>query len=165
MKPLFLSMLLIAVLAVPLAAQPGMPGNSDHVSVSAERGDHATIELSPESRSGFELSGALRDAADQPIDGAQITIVRFEVTGAANADDDAKDLVPLRDLNSQVPPFVIKQTYPVVTADDGSFTLDRRLPPGRYSLQVDWDEVPDTSSFVRWDVRWVIRGQETVAKR
>jgi len=165
MKPLFLSMLLIALLAAPLAAQPGMSGPSDHVSVFAERGDHATIELIPRTRSGFELSGSLLDAEDRPIEGAQIKIVRFEVAGAAKADDNAKDLVSLRDLNSQVPPFVIKQTFPVVTAEDGSFALVKRLPPGRYSLQVDWDEVPDASSFVRWDVRWVNLGQKTAAKR
>jgi|GEM_PF-2357136 len=159
MKLLSLALLLLALLAIPAAAQPGVSGNTDGVTLVAERGSHATIELSPGTRAAFLLSGTLLDAAKHPMVGAEIRIVRFEVTGPAERNDNVKDLVPLDQLNAEAPPFVIKQTISMVTGKDGRFTLQRELPPGRYSLQVDWDEVPESSAVVRWNLRWENRGR------
>lgn len=163
MKPLSLILLLV-VLAAPAFAQPGRVGNSDGVSVFAERGDHATIELSPKTRSSFRLSGTLLDDSNRPVVGAEIRIVRYDVKGAAGTDQGSKKLVPLDDLKAELPPYVIKQTISLVTGADGTFSLDRSLPPGRYSLQVDWKEMPDATPFVRWDLRWVDEQQQEAPK-
>lgn len=165
MKLLSLALLLLTLLTVPAVAQPGVSGNTDGVTLVAERGSHATIELSSKTRVGFLLSGTLLDATEQPMAGADIRIVRFEVTGPTKRHANVSDLVPLEDLNAQVAPFVIKQTIPLVTGKDGRFSLQRVLPPGRYSLQVDWDEVPEGSPVVRWNLRWENRTRDAAATR
>jgi len=154
--------LLLILLAVPALAQPAVSGATDHVSVFAERGDHATIKLSPKTRSSVRLSGTLLDDSDQPVEGAEIRIVRFEIAGPEKG---PAKLVPLDQLNSEIAPYVIRQTIPLVTGADGTFSLDQSLPPGRYSLQVDWKDVPETTPFVRWDVRWTNEGHGRMSKR
>ncbi len=156
------SILLLALVAVPVLAQPTLSGATDGANVFAERGDHATIKLSPETRKSVRLSGTLLDNADRPIADAEIRIVRFEVTGA---DRGPSKVVPLSELNAQVEPYVIKQTIPLVTAKDGSFSFDQSLPPGRYSLQVDWNDLPETTSFVQWDLHWVNEGHHRASMR
>lgn len=154
--------LLLVIVTVPALAQPGLSGATDGASVFAERGNHATIKLSPKTRGSVRLSGTLLDDADQPIKGAEIRLVRFEIAGTQQG---PAKLVPLDELNAQVAPYVIKQTIPLVTGSDGSFDIDGSLPPGRYSLQVDWNEIPESTPFVRWDVRWVNEGQRRASKR
>ena len=165
LKSLRLAFLALVVISVPAVAQQGASDGAGGVRLRAERGSHATIELSNATRSGFLLFGTLRDGAGQPVPGAGIRIVRFEVTGPSGHLDNVADLVPLEQLNAQISPFVVKRTVALATDEDGRFSVRRALPPGRYSLQVDWDDVPEGSPVVQWQLRWEDRGDGVAPKR
>ena len=156
-----LSLLILALVAVPVLAGQGRD-ETQQVTVFAERGEHATIELPPSSqRAGFELRGTVLDAGDRPVQDISLRIVRFEVDESDTVEGAAPghERVPLRDLNAQVPPYSIMDTIPIITRQGGEFQIPR-LAPGRYSLQVDWADVPKGTPFVRWNLEWVDHGPE-----
>lgn len=145
--PLFL-LAILSLLIVPLAAEAGDRGEKvEKASLSAMRGEHAVVSFGAEGPVAIELHGKLFDPkTGQPVAEAPIELVRFEV------DDDRS----LQTVTAEEATASAREVVAEKTARHGEFRMTN-LAPGRYSLQVDWDEVPAGSTVVRWELRWTER--------
>lgn len=146
------ALLIIAILSIPMGAsgreKGSAPEDSKRATVFALRGDHATVSFGTDKAVSIQLRGRLFDAStNRPLRGTAIEVVRFEIEGVAGiAQVSMEDIAVL--------PHSAKAVLEKTTADEGDFILSD-LAPGRYSLQVAWDEVPAGSDLVGWDLQWV----------
>lgn len=143
----------LAILAVLCWVSPVAEAGADKAevqegTVSALRGEHATIEFVAQGPTSIELHGRLVDEASRrPLSDAVIEVVRFEAP-------DEKPVVTVEDVMAL--PASAKDVIRRTTESEGRFVLSD-LAPGRYSLQVAWDDVPAEAQTVRWELRWVER--------
>ncbi|HLE84017.1 MAG TPA: hypothetical protein VJG13_06735 [Thermoanaerobaculia bacterium] len=144
-----LALAILSILAVPLIAEAGgKPEDANKATVFASRGDHATISFGTQESVSIELRGRLFDeATNRPLRDTAIEVVRFELEGSASTSE-----VSIQDVAAL--PYSAKAVVEKTTAGQGDFVLSD-LAPGRYSLQVAWDDVPAESDVVRWDLHWV----------
>lgn len=146
-KVRFFALAILALVALPLIAVAGdKHDEAKKGTVFAARGEHATIVIGTKEPVSIELRGRLFDeATNRPLRDTAIEVVRFEIEGSAYE-------VSLEQVAAL--PGSAKAGIEQTTAGEGTFVLSD-LAPGRYSLQVAWDEVPAGSDLVRWDLRWV----------
>ena len=145
------SLFLLAILSlvlVPLAAEAGDQGkDGKKASLSAMRGEHAVVSFGAEGPIAIELHGKLIDPkTERPVAEAPIELVRFVI------DDDRS----LQTVTAEEAMASAREVRAEKTARHGEFRM-LNLAPGRYSLQVDWDEVPAGSDVVRWELSWTER--------
>lgn len=147
-KAPFVLLALLSLLLVPLVAQAGDRGAKvQKASVSVMRGDHAMVSFGAEGPVSIELRGKLIDPkTDQPLARTGFEVVRFELDEGRSQAKVTVDEVTAS----------AKEVISDETARLGDFKM-LKLAPGRYSLQVAWDEVPADSDVVLWELRWVER--------
>jgi hypothetical protein len=145
----FLFLIAVGVVVLTLAARGDRRSEEVEDSgtgrVSAAREGHAILSFGASDGVSIELHGKLTDrATGSPLERTSIQLIRFEIDGSEDRTTLTRDEIAAAAV----------EVNEGTTDEDGRFAM-ADLEPGRYSLQVRWDEIQSEVDVVVWAVEWV----------